>query len=186
MRVLKWCVAVIASMLLSGCGSMHVTSDGEDSRLMLRGNDPVAYFTLGKAARGSPGIKADHQGVTYRFANEEHRKLFLADPERYAPQFGGFCSNGMVYAIPLGGGESFKIINDRLYMFGGSRSKLYFEMDEARNLKLAHHYWETEVKDANWRIQSWKRIWFNKVDHYRTNAQLAEEYERKYGKKPGA
>ena len=186
MNALNLCAAILAAMLLSGCGSMHVTSDGDDSRLMLRGNDPVAYFTLGKATRGSPNIKADHQGVTYRFASEEHRKLFVAEPGRYAPQFGGFCSNGLVYAIPLGGGESFKIINDRLYMFGGSRSKLYFEMDEERNLKLAHHYWETEVKDANWRIQSWKRIWFNKVDHYRTNAQLAEEYEKKYGRKPGA
>ena len=186
MIAIRWCAAVLVTMLLSACGSMHVTSDGEDSRLMLRGNDPVAYFTLGKPTAGSPAIKTEYQGVTYRFANEEHRKLFLADPEHYVPQFGGFCSNGMVYAIPLGGGESFKIINDRLYMFGGSRSKLYFEMDEARNLKLAHHYWETEVKDANWRIQAWKRIWFNKVDHYRTNAQLAEEYEKKYGRKPGA
>ena len=64
MRVLTWCVAGFASMLLLGCGSMHVTSDGEDSRLMLRGNDPVAYFTLGKATRGAPGIKTDNQCVT--------------------------------------------------------------------------------------------------------------------------
>ena len=186
MSVYKWCIAFFLAVLITGCGSMHVTSDGADSRLMLHGNDPVAYFTLGKATSGSPNIKTDYQGVTYRFASEENRKQFLANPDRFVPQFGGFCTNGMVYAIPLGGGESFKIINDRLYMFGGSRSKLYFEMDEERNLKLAQHYWDTEVKDSNWRIQSWKRIWFNKVDHYRTNAQLAEEYEKKYGKKPGA
>ena len=179
-------IAMFALTLLTGCGSMHVTSDGADSRLMLRGNDPVAYFTLGKASAGQPNIKADHQGVTYRFASEENRKLFAANPDRYVPQFGGFCANGMVYAIPLGGGENFKVVNDKLYMFGGLRSMLYFEMDLQRNLKLSHHYWEHEVKDSNWRIQSWKRVFFNKVEHYRTNAQLAEEYEKRYGKKPGA
>lgn len=173
--------------LLAGCGSMHVTSEGDDSRLMLRGHDPVAYFTRGKPTPGSPAIKAVHDGVTYRFATEEHRRQFVANPDRYVPQFGGFCANGMVYAIPLGGGvENFKVIEGKLYTFGGARSKLYFEMDEARNLKLAHHYWDTEVKDSNWRIQSWKRIWFAKVPHYRTNAELAAEYERKHGRKPGA
>ena len=182
----EWYGIVLVAMLLAGCGSMHTTSEGADSRLMLRGNDPVAYVTAGKPTPGSPDIKAEYQGVTYRFASEEHRRQFMANPDRFVPQFGGFCTNGMVYAIPLGGGESFKIIDGKLYMFGGVRSKLYFEMDEERNLKLAQHYWDTEVKDSNWRIQSWKRIWFNKVDHYRTNAQLAEEYAKKYGKKPGA
>ena len=179
-------IAALAAMLMTACGSMHVISDGTDSRLMLRGNDPVAFFTLGKATPGSPNIKADHGGVTYRFASEEHRALFAANPDRFVPQFGGFCTNGIVYAVPLGAGDNFKIIDDKLYMFGGGRSKQYFEMDEARNLKLAHHYWESEVKDSNWRMQSWKRIWFDKVEHYRTNAQLAAEYEKKYGKKPGA
>jgi YHS domain-containing protein len=185
MRVLQLIGVLWVVAILGGCGSMHVTSDGDDGRLMLRGNDPVAYVSLGKPTPGLPNIKADHRGATYRFASEGHRRLFVADPERYVPQFGGFCANGLVYAIPLGGGENFKVIDGKLYMFGGLRSKLYFEMDEARNLKLAHHYWETEVKDANWRIQSWKRVFSNKVDHYRTNAQLAQEYEKKYGKKPG-
>ena len=185
MIAIRWCAAVLVTMLLSACGSMHVTSDGEDSRLMLRGNDPVAYFTLGKPTAGSPAIKTEYQGVTYRFANEEHRKLFLADPEHYVPQFGGFCSNGMVYAIPLGGEPTnFKIIDNKLYLFGGARSKLYFEMEQEKNIKLADGYWESEVKDSNWRMQSWKRVWFSKVPHYKTNKDLAAEYEKKYGKPP--
>ena len=72
----------------------------------------------------------------------------------------------------------------RLYLFGGRLSKVYFEMDEARNLKLAHGYWDTEVKGANWRMQSWKRIWLAKVPHYKTNAELSAEYERRFGRKP--
>ena len=70
----------------------------------------------------------------------------------------------------------------KLYLFGGLPSKLYFEMDQERNLKLAWHYWETDVKDSNWLLQSWKRLVF-RVPHYKTNAELAEEYEKRFGKK---
>ena len=173
------------TLLLAGCGSMNVVSDGADSRLMLKGYDPVAYFTAGKAVPGNPGIKADHQGVTYRFSSEDNRRLFVANPGKFAPQYGGFCTNGLVYAIPLGGEPTnFKIIDNKLYLFGGARSKIYFEMDQEKNLKLADQYWESEVKDSNWRMQSWKRVWFSKVPHYKTNKDLAAEYEKKYGKPP--
>ena len=176
----------LAALALAGCGAMNVVSDGADSRLMLRGHDPVAYFTVGKPVPGKSDIKADHQGVTYRFASEDNRRLFLANAGKFAPQYGGWCANGMVYAIPLGGeAENFKIIDGRLYMFGGIRSKIYFEMDQEKNVKLADDYWEGEVKDSNWRLQSWKRVWFAKVPHYKTNRDLAEEYEKRFGKKPG-
>ena len=69
-------------------------------------------------------------------------------------------------------------------MFGGYRSKLFFEMDQEKNMKLAQNYWDTEVKDSNWRVQSWKRVFFSKVPHYKTNAELAVEYEQRTGKKP--
>ena len=177
--------AVLATLLVAGCGSMNVASEGADSRLMLKGYDPVAYFTDGKPVPGNPAIKADHQGVTYRFSSEDHRRLFIANPAKFTPQYGGWCSNGMVYAIPLGGEPAnFKIIDGKLYLFGGLRSKLYFEMDQEKNLKLADQYWETEVKDSNWRTQSWKRVWFAKVPHYKTNKDLAAEYEKRYGKPP--
>lgn len=152
---------------------------------MLRGYDPVAYFTAGRATPGRPDLKAEHDGTTYRFASEESRRQFITSPARYVPQFGGFCANSMVYAVPVAAGtDSFKIIDGKLYMFDGVRSKLYFEMDQERNVRLASHYWETEVRDSNWGFQSWKRLLWH-VPHYKSNAELAEEYERRFGKKPG-
>ena len=185
MRILRLLTVLLAALLVAGCGSMNVISDGADSRLMLKGYDPVAYFTQGKPVPGKPELRAEHDGVSYRFSSEEHRKLFVASPAKYVPQYGGFCANGMVYAIPLGGDvDQFKVINGRLFMFGGLRSKLYFEMDQDANLKLADGYWENEVRNSNWRLQSWKRVWFAKVPHYKTNAALAAEYERRTGRKP--
>ena len=186
MNVARIATIALLAAALAGCGSMNVVSEGADSRLMLKGYDPVAYFTTGTATRGRPDIKAEDRGVTYRFASEDNRRTFLAAPTRYAPQYGGFCANGLVYAIPLGGEpENFKLIDGKLYLFGGGRSKLYFEMDQAQNLKLADGYWQSEVKDSNLRWQSWKRVWWDKVPHYKTNTELAAEYEKRTGKKPG-
>ncbi len=178
-------IALLAAALVAACGSMNFVSEGADSNLMLRGNDPVAYFSAGRPTPGRADIKTEHRGFTYRFASDENRRQFITNPDRYVPQFGGFCSNGMAYAVPIAGEtDNFKIIDGKLYMFGGLRSKLYFEMDQERNMKLAWHYWETEVRDSNWRLQSWKRLLF-RVPHYKTNAELAEEYERRFGRKPG-
>ena len=74
-------------MLLAACGSMNISSDGGDSALMLRGNDPVAYFTVGKPTPGRPDIKVEHRGFIYRFASDENRRQFLTSPEKYVPQF---------------------------------------------------------------------------------------------------
>ncbi len=185
MRILQLGIALAAAALLAACGSMNVSSDGGDSNLMLRGNDPVAYFTASRPTPGRPDIKVEHRGTTYRFASDESRRQFITNPERFVPQFGGFCTNGLAYAVPIAGEtDNLKIIDGKLYMFGGIRSKLYFEMDQEVNMKRAWHYWETEVKEANWRLQSWKRLLF-RVPHYRTNAELAAEYEKRFGRKPG-
>jgi hypothetical protein len=56
----------------------------------LRGYDPVAYFTLGKPVEGKKEFEYNWQDARWRFANEDHLKLFKSDPEKYAPQYGGY------------------------------------------------------------------------------------------------
>ncbi len=60
--------------------------------LAIKGYDPVAYFTVGKPARGLPEIEYEWDEHRYRFSRAEHRELFKADPVRYAPQFANFCA----------------------------------------------------------------------------------------------
>ncbi len=177
--------ALLLAVLLSACGSMNVVSEGGDANLMLHGYDPVAYFTQGRATPGDPAIKAEYRGVAYRFASEEDRRQFITSPERYAPQFGGFCAQQMAYAIPdAAGGEIFKIIDGRLYVFRSARARLYFEMDHERNLRLAQGYWESEVRDGNRHFQFWRRQ-LVRVPGYKTDAELADEYARRFSKAPG-
>jgi len=164
----------------------NTVEDGADKLLMMRGKDPVSYFQPSGPVEGKPELKAEYDGATYRFASEANKQLFVASPEKYAPQYGGHCSNGMAYAIGGSRGENHRIIDGKLYLFGGERSRAYFEMDLATNKKRADHYWATEYKGKNWRDVSSKfSRWGSRVDHYKTNRELAAEYEERLKKKAG-
>jgi YHS domain-containing protein len=162
-------------------GPWRTTSDGADDKLMLLGHDAVAYFTESAAVLGDPQIKLQHQGVTWRFASDANRAAFQQDPDRYMPQFGGFCANGINYAVPWGAGggpNTWRIYRGKLYVFGGQASRDQFELATARNLELAHRYWNEEVAGSNAFIKRWQRIVF-KVPHYKTDAELQAEWEAK-------
>jgi YHS domain-containing protein len=160
---------------------------------MLLGYDAVAYFTDNAAVKGDPAIKLEHLGVTYRFASEAHKVEFANSPEKYMPQFGGFCANGINYAVPWGAGggpDTWRIYRGKLYVFGGQRSRDAFEMDTERNLQLAHQYWNDEVAGSNALVERVKRLVF-RVPHYKTDRALQEEWEAKLAAKtlpvmPGA
>lgn len=178
-----WRIAAAALLLLlsacSGTGPYNTTSDGADDRLMLKGHDPVAYFAEGRHAPGRPDIKAEFDGVVYRFASAENRDLFSRDPAKYAPQYGGYCANGIVYGIPWGGDpDTWKLIDGKLYIFGGASSRKYFLMDERQNLALADRYWREEVKGNNAVLQRAKRLVL-RVPHYKTGKELEEEWQRR-------
>ncbi len=58
----------------------------------IEGYDPVAYFTEDSAVKGEERYAAEHEGVSYHFASEANREIFLADPARYVPAYGGWCA----------------------------------------------------------------------------------------------
>ena len=86
--------------------------------IAIDGFDTVAYFTLQKATKGSDQFAYHWNGKTWQFSSAEHMKLFTDNPEKYAPQFNGFCANGLsdghaVNANP----RNWRIIDDKLYLF---------------------------------------------------------------------
>jgi YHS domain-containing protein len=166
-------------------GPLRTISDGEDDKLMLYGYDAVAYFWSNEAQRGDPAIKAQHLGVTWRFANEANKAEFLKNPAKYMPQFGGYCANGINYAIPGGGGgapNTWRIYRGKLYVFGGQSSRDHFEMDTESNLQLAHKYWNEEIAGANPRWVRLKRF-IARVPHYKSDRALQAEWEAKLAAK---
>ena len=88
--------------------------------LAIEGYDPVAYFPEGgsKAKKGNKKITHTHRGVLYRFATEANKAKFVADPDKYEPAHGGWCSYAMAkdtYTEP--NPKRFLIQNGRLFLF---------------------------------------------------------------------
>lgn len=83
----------------------------------IRGTDPVAYFTEGKPIEGSRKFTHAWKGATWRFASAANRDAFAAAPDKYAPQYGGYCAYGVangytVSTVP----EAWSIVDGKLYL----------------------------------------------------------------------
>lgn len=115
--------------------------------LALAGYDPVAYFDTGKPTRGVDTIIASYGGAQYRFANEEHRKTFLADPKKYLPEFGGFCAVGTSFGEKVDvDPETGKVVKGKLYLNNSPKAQAIFDKDSAGTITRAQHNWPM-VKD---------------------------------------
>lgn len=182
---MKTLIVAFAAVFLQGCGTVHNTiRDGDDERLILRGNDAVAYFTEGKPVKGDPAIRSSHDGDVYRFSSEANKRAFDADPRKYAPAWSGFCASGVHYALKAAIHANVHMIyKGRLYLFGSERSRVNWLLDADDNIRLGEEYWEKELKDVPYRVQNLKRLLF-KVPHYKTDAELDAEYLRRFGKLP--
>lgn len=90
----------------------YVTENGA-----IDGYDPVSYFTEGRPERGSAEITSNWNGAQWRFTSVEHRDAFLKAPEKYAPQYGGFCALGTAHggAVPTDPG-AWTIWEGKLYL----------------------------------------------------------------------
>ena len=89
-----------------------------NQEVVIYGFDPVAYFTAGKAMEGSKDIRLEFLGGTWRFVSEKNRELFIADPGKYIPQYGGHCAwgiktDGHIEPEP----KSWRIVDGKLYLF---------------------------------------------------------------------
>jgi len=173
--VLPGCAPRVTQSPGKGLSPVNAVAEGEDKHLMLFGYDVVSYFTDGAPKKGDPAIRSVYDDVTFRFANAEHKAMFDREPAKYIPQFNGYCSNGIAYAIPWGGDfDTWKIFDGKLYIFGGQGSKDAFMLDVPRNMKLAHEYWDHEVNGSNALVQRVKRLIF-RVPHYKSGKELADE-----------
>ena len=112
----------------------------------IMGYDTVAYFTDGKAVKGSEEYSYDWLGTPWHFANKEHQEMFMSEPAKYAPQYGGYCAGEVadsgsvtVNVDP----EAFKIIDGKLYLIYDVGNAASFA-DNAIN--------QVPKADANWPV----------------------------------
>lgn len=117
-------------------------------RIGIKGYDPVAYFTLSTATPGVAEYEYVYDGVRYRFASARHRDMFKANPDRYAPQFGGACANNMANGVRRESDPTiWVIVNDKLYVFAGAAGADRFRKEGESAALKASANWRT-LKDA--------------------------------------
>lgn len=118
MKRLMYPIAAMLALLLVGTayGSGPVHTGAHDN-LAVAGHDVVAYFTRGEPVEGSAEHSTQWNGAEWRFASAEHLERFRADPERYAPAYGGFCAYAVAEGYTAAGDPAHWAIHDgRLYL----------------------------------------------------------------------
>jgi hypothetical protein len=112
------------------------------SGLAIGGFDPVAYFTDSMAVLGLPDFEARGAGAIWRFRNEGNRASFVAHPEIYGPQFGGYDPVDLGRGVTYAGNPRFWVVSgQRLYLFGHEENRDAFAAAPERFLKEATARW---------------------------------------------
>jgi len=113
-------------------------------RTGLWGYDPVSYFTAGHPEPGSAEFSFAFDDTTYWFASEQHRKMFAADPERYAPQFKGYCAASVARGLKVEADpEAWTIWNGKLFVFGTKDGLSEFKANPGEIADKANAAWGT-------------------------------------------
>lgn len=108
----------------------------------LRGTDAVALATGLDVTPGSAAFTVEHDGVAYYFASEETMAQFAADPDRYLPQYGGYCAFGVAIGMKLDASPRFAdIVDGKLYVFLNAVAFDKYLEDREGTLAQAEQNW---------------------------------------------
>jgi hypothetical protein len=112
------------------------------SGLAIEGFDPVAYFADARPVLGLPDLEASQAGAVWRFRNASNRDAFVAHPDIYGPQFGGYDPIDLARGVTFAGNPRFWLVSgQRLYLFGREQSRDAFAADSGAVLREAHQRW---------------------------------------------
>jgi YHS domain-containing protein len=108
----------------------------------IRGYDPVAYFLDNIPTEGLAEYSTTWQGVEWRFKSKENLDLFTGNPEKYAPQFGGFCAYGVSdnHKSPTDP-SAFTVVNEKLYLNYSPKVKQLWSKDREMHIRRAETNW---------------------------------------------
>jgi hypothetical protein len=114
------------------------------SSLAVGGYDPVAYFTKGQPVEGRKEFQTRWRDAEWRFASAENRDLFVASPEKYAPQYGGYCAWAVAQGYTASGDpQRWKIVGGKLYLNYDDEVQRKWEKDVPGFIASADRNWPT-------------------------------------------
>ncbi len=117
------------------------------SDLAVGGFDAVAYHTQRAPTPGKPEFRISWQGAEWRFASQANRDLFAAEPEKYAPQFGGYCAFAVGHgSTSPGDPKVWSIVNGKLYLNLNSSVQSSWNRDQANLIQRGERNWPNVLK----------------------------------------
>jgi YHS domain-containing protein len=142
-------ILAMFTLTLASCGIIPFQAKSsinavnvDENRVAVKGYDTVAYFTESKPVQGSDQYTANYQGAVYQFSSSENLALFKGNPEKYAPQYGGYCAFGVTqekkYDIDP---TAWAIVGDKLYLNLNAGAQRVWDKDRVGNINTADVNW---------------------------------------------
>ncbi len=157
MKLMKIRTLIAAAMI--AVGPMAVTAPaayadkdavytGRFSNVALQGYDTVAYFTVGEPTKGDSDFSTTYEGAEFHFASQENLDLFLADPAKYAPQYGGYCAWAVAQGqTAKGDARRWAVVDGKLYLNYNKGIQKKWDKDRAGFITGADTNWPTVLQD---------------------------------------
>jgi len=114
----------------------------EEDGVAIRGYDPIAYFAEMKPVKGLAEFHAEYQGSTFYFSTATNRDRFTMQPDKFAPQYGGYCAFGMAkgYKAVIAP-DAFTVVGDKLYLNYSESVRSQWKLDIPGYIRKAHENW---------------------------------------------
>jgi YHS domain-containing protein len=140
--MMKHLLSIILFALSIGHSGAQTTQYFNTSGVAIHGYDPVAYFTENKPVEGMKQFAYSWQGTEWRFKSQQNLDAFKTNPEKYAPQFGGYCAYGVSedHKSPTEP-DAFTILNDKLYLNYNTKVKEMWIKDTKGRIEKAEMNW---------------------------------------------
>ena len=145
--------AFAALILLAAVAPLPATAAGDPiytgffSNQAVQGYDVVSYFTDGKPVKGSSEFKTEYEGAEFRFASQAHLDAFVAAPEKYVPQYGGYCAWAVSQGYTAkGSAKHWRIVDDKLYLNYNEEVQQTWEEDVPGYIEAADSNWPMVLK----------------------------------------
>lgn len=120
----------------------------EPNGIAIRGYDTVAYFTQSKPVEGRDEFSTQWSDATWKFSSQEHLDLFVENPEKYAPQYGGYCAYGVAQmSLVKIEPDQWTIIDGKLYLNFNAKLNNKWKKDTAGYIKTADALFQKLLKE---------------------------------------
>lgn len=133
---------LLSAVVFAQKNPIYSTNDGA-----IKGYDPVAYFVNAAPVKGKEAFTLKWKEADWYFSSQENLEAFKADPEKYAPQFGGYCAyavgNGYTYRSDP---KAWKIVDNKLYLNYSTGIQKKWEANQADFIQKAEANWPKVIE----------------------------------------